>query len=535
MARRHRFGSRLKHLGTATGLIAASILSCLLMLEIGLRLVNGQPVWPDRNFIMERARANNLARMGEYDSQLGWAHRANNTVPERLFSTGELGIRMNQWATRPLTRHATLVVGSSFAAGAQVANWESWPAYLEGILGTPVLNGGVGGWAFDQTVLQSERLLPLLSPSTLILGVVDKDIIRSSYRVLGAANKPYFLVENSELVPRNQPVPRNDPSDFEGMGPARTLLGRSYLVDFVMARLGATDWYEFRRNIRDPQVDGAEVSCLLLRRLKATTDDRGVRLMLVMQWGGSDIVQTPYRPQYAARVLDCANDLGIQAIDTWAVLKAALEHGQERLEALYVMLANGTLFSHMSPEGNRLVAELVARGLADEKFTGRRDEPPTGSRAHLPTKAVFDQEAKLQELVVVPSPEVAVDGRAMLLQDRSSDYGAIFQDFPVADDRSAHTFSIDLKAADSPIAQILMIYHGGEQKTYHAFVDLRHMSTFGSGDVERTKLPNGWYRIKLTGANNHAGNTIVRLQVYPRHGKPQDVGSVHVANALLDP
>jgi hypothetical protein len=59
----------------------------------------------------------------------------------------EDGIRSNgrgevRDATEPI-----LAVGDSFTFGAQVSDWETWPAQLEKLTGGRVINGGVLGMA----------------------------------------------------------------------------------------------------------------------------------------------------------------------------------------------------------------------------------------------------------------------------------------------------------------------------------------------------------------------------------------------------
>jgi SAM-dependent methyltransferase len=151
--------------------------------------------------------------------------------------------------------------------------------------------------------------------------------------------------------------------------------------------------------------------------------------------------------------------------------------------------------------------------------------------------AVFDANAHQQQIDVSHHATAAPNGEVtvMFLEDASPDYATLFQDFPVDDDDRMHTFVIDLKAGDSPLVQIVMAFLGGEQRIYHAFIETDVMSVTGEGLVRRERLGRGWFRIALSGANNASGNKTVRLQIFPRHGRPEDVGTVYVANASLDP
>jgi hypothetical protein len=133
-------------------LALASFVSCLGVLEIGLRIVNGLPAIPDRNFILERAHVadiNNLTGV-EYDPVLGWIQqsnvRFNSDNPNISFTTGEYGVRMNLPEIRALPKSAILVVGDSFTAGSEVGDTQSWPAQLELEIRQPVINAAAGGW-----------------------------------------------------------------------------------------------------------------------------------------------------------------------------------------------------------------------------------------------------------------------------------------------------------------------------------------------------------------------------------------------------
>jgi SAM-dependent methyltransferase len=165
-----------------------------------------------------------------------------------------------------------------------------------------------------------------------------------------------------------------------------------------------------------------------------------------------------------------------------------------------------------------------------------RSSAPSASapRRNIP---VFDASAHRQHIDVVSCAAIDANGErtATLLRDKSPEYATLFQDFSVDDDDRMHTFAIDLKAGDSPLVQIVMAFLGGEQRIYHAFVETDVMSVTGEGLVGRERLGQGWFRIALRGANNASGNKSVRLQIYPRHGRPEDVGSVYIANARLDP
>lgn len=348
----------------------------LLLLEEGLRAFNGLPLWPDQNFILARANITREGSANVYDPVLGWVLKpglaAAQDRRESSFTTGEFGVRMNRAGIRPVPRGAILAVGDSFAAGSEVGDADSWPASLERQLGEPVVNAATGAWASDQIVLRAEGLIANLAPKTIVVSFLDQDVLRAEFSVYGGGSKPYFLVEEGRLVPKNHPVPKfgeDVANASRGIGLTLAVLGYSHLMDWTMTRLGVDWWLQVQPYLKAPN-DPAQVSCLLLERLKRETAARGIRLIFILQWGGNEISQWDSRPAYAVNVLTCAAQSNIQTIDTWDPLRAVFAQGPDKLKALYVMHQDNTLYGHMSAKGNRFVADLIATAL---KSTDKHD------------------------------------------------------------------------------------------------------------------------------------------------------------------
>jgi hypothetical protein len=108
------------------------------------------------------------------------------------YSTLEHSIRSNGHAAVYAERPLTLAVGDSFTFGEDVSNDESWPAYLEEFMGHRVINGGVPGFGFDQTVLRAEQLSNIYHPDTIVLSFIAVDISRAEY----SYGKPYFDISS---------------------------------------------------------------------------------------------------------------------------------------------------------------------------------------------------------------------------------------------------------------------------------------------------------------------------------------------------
>jgi hypothetical protein len=156
--------------------VVVATIFALGLCELALRLWDGIPLRPI-DIIAYKASFVTREAAAEYDSLLGWRHKANRGDPTSNI-TGDYGVRMNSAEIKPLPVHAILAVGDSFTAGADVAEHESYVAQLEAMLGYPVINGGVGGYGTDQMILAAERLIPLLHPAGVIVGILDDDIDR---------------------------------------------------------------------------------------------------------------------------------------------------------------------------------------------------------------------------------------------------------------------------------------------------------------------------------------------------------------------
>jgi hypothetical protein len=183
-------------------LIGAGFLS-LLGIEVALRLYLHQPIFTLCDW---RGLGVTILQTGggQYDRLLGWTQAPN--FAGGGFNTFEYGIRKNSEGDA-LTPNAVLAVGDSFTVGSEVIDQETWPAQVEKLLGVRVLNAGVGGYGLDQSVLNTERLIPILRPRVVILGIHEEAIARLNYRSYNTP-KPYFVEENGEWMLKNQPVPR---------------------------------------------------------------------------------------------------------------------------------------------------------------------------------------------------------------------------------------------------------------------------------------------------------------------------------------
>lgn len=343
-----------------------SIAICLAAAEFAGRLIaNRASIYRYPNYITEYADLHGSGYALEYDAVTGWVPQRNyrgvNKFDNAPTTISADGTRANGEADRAELADGApiLAVGDSFTYGGDVGDGGTWPAALQRLLARRIVNGGVGGYGLDQTVLRAEQLGPRLKPEILLIGMIGDDIARTQMSVRGGAHKPYFELVDGKLELRNQPVPPPDPNR-RALDPLRAVLGYSYLVDFAMRRLGMLDWWY--GGVRQEQIvhqKGIEVSCALMERAKALAATIKARAILVIQYPSTSMTDPDFARQDRARtaqIAQCARASEIAVLDLYdAVAMGVKLHGAERLF---------TKSGHMSEAGNALTAEAIVRGLA---------------------------------------------------------------------------------------------------------------------------------------------------------------------------
>lgn len=318
-------------------------------------------LWHYPNYIALAARPDpdQPAQLLRYSSTLGFEPRplASGILMHQPISYSADGLRNQNAGLRLADGRPLLAVGASFTEGFAVKDDESWPAYIERILGRRVLNAGVRAYGLDQTVLRTEALSVKFDSDTIILGFTAHDILRSMLSILEGAHKPYFVPvegpKGDDVELRNVPVPTT-PVTAPYAWPRR-LLGYSYLLDFTMRRLGQQElWYGQNRSTG---VDGVTVSCGLVRRLAKSRGRANVLVVLFPlyeEWIDPPMAKA-YR-QATSEILNCAQAAGLRTLDTHDAFAQA--GASTNPDALYVDW-------HFNPQSNALAAKLIADALAE--------------------------------------------------------------------------------------------------------------------------------------------------------------------------
>ncbi len=336
-------------------LILASILVGLMALEVGLRASTWGYLFTWPNFVLDARTVLAERDRGRYvhDDRLGYLPRAGYAAPGLTIEADGLRRTGEQTADAPI-----LAVGDSFTFGDEVKDGQTWPAQLQLLTGRRVLNGGVSGYGFDQAVLRAEQLAAKYKPSAIVVGFIADDIRRTEMRRLWSADKPYFDLDsnpgNDKIVLRGVPVP-------ERVDPRTTLsfwqrtLGYSYLFDFILRRLDLLhDWFGDHVRVH-PAGTGERLSCRLTDRLAALQRSSGARVIVVAEYDPvvwDDPAFAAEQRRMTKGLLDCAAKNGLATIDSFPALAETAQPRQ-----LYGLW-------HMTEQGNRLIAKLIAAKLS---------------------------------------------------------------------------------------------------------------------------------------------------------------------------
>jgi hypothetical protein len=346
-------------------LILAATAIGLCGLELATRAIYGVPLLATTNFIaqaLDVAHASSGAVV--HDDLIGWRLADNARLGNGGLITGPYGIRMNGDTIRQPPEGAVLAVGDSFTAGTGVIDEDTWPARVEAIIGTPVLNASSGGWGSDQIVLNAERLVPILRPKTLVVSFLMEDSLRNSYSVFGGGQKPYFTIKDGKLTLHNVPVPPPTATNYK-FDPWRAIFGHSQFIFRAAQAIGKLPGWIGGERFSHARVqsneDGVRVSCLLMDRLKAIKQS-GIRVIFILQYNAYRSMESE-PVWYGPPVLACAQERGLETIDTFPALHDLSLKDHNR----FVKLWNdeGGQLGHMSRDGNALVADMVAKAISE--------------------------------------------------------------------------------------------------------------------------------------------------------------------------
>jgi hypothetical protein len=287
-----------------------------------------------------------------YDPLLGWTnqpgYRSGPNLPF-VVTINSQGLRApHDFAPRaPDGVNRIALFGDSLAFGEEVDDGHTVADYLAEIRpGSEVLNYGVHGYGFGQSVLRLEEVGGQLEPDRYVVMVLfPEDVVRDRAAEFIHA-KPVFRVVDGSLVVENVPVPEA----------SRTprLLRTSYAAAWLFGRRGA--WH---RDNPDPASD-LELGRAVAGRAAAVCAARGKPLTIVVLLAPAGVLRYLSEPEWRRQFDVFRAEFLDQPIDMLDLVPAQVEAYRRERGALFAPLA------HWSSRGNRIWAEHIARHLDRE-------------------------------------------------------------------------------------------------------------------------------------------------------------------------
>jgi hypothetical protein len=340
-----------------TLLVSASLLVGLFMLELGVRIVDAgsEGSLTDWHNIIRQQRVFAhvyTAARARYDSDLGFVGSANFSEPG--FHYDAKGFRVVPApAGVALAEPPILAVGGSFTLGDEVSDDETFPAQLQALTGRRTINAGMEAYGLDQMVLRAETVVAQGKPAAIVLSFGADNLRRMEMSRVWGVEKPYFTLDEGQLVLRNVPVPRS-PDPATTLDIWQRLFGRSMLVDLILRHFGWQYEWSLDHVRVSPRDEAVKLSCPLFKRMAKL----GVPTIVVTEYDPYLWTDAPYMKEQKAltdAVLRCAAAAGFATVDPFD----AIDQGMRTAgRGLYYRKGE-----HPSPAGHALVAKMVADAL----------------------------------------------------------------------------------------------------------------------------------------------------------------------------
>lgn len=287
----------------------------------------------------------------QYDKDLGWIPRPG------IYSNlgGRVTIDSNCFRKMERSKNSSnkqliLACGDSFTFGYDVSDEETWPFFLATMLDCRVVNAGVTGYGLDQTVLRLSKIIDDVKPDLVIVSMIWGDIHRCGLSKRERF-KPYFDLVDGRLVLFNTPVPK------PGTLPDRLPW---YERSLIFHRLKRT-WYghlnpgHIRAHNR-----GMELSPHLIDWAIRMSYKNGARIMVLIQ--PSMVDGWPNQVPKCAELESTIRTTGVMVLNLTEELFAIIPGKEDKMMKYF----RGWNDEHMTPEGNRWVAEKLTNFIKEE-------------------------------------------------------------------------------------------------------------------------------------------------------------------------
>ncbi len=308
-----------------------------------------------------------------HDDLLSWNHKPN-LVSKNGLNTDDNSFRISRkYKNNIVSRKTIFVSGSSFAAGSEVSDHETWPFYLEKQINTKVINAAVGGWDSFQIIQNVKKNLNKTKPDMVILQFTDA-IERSKYKIYASAYKSRYKIINDKLVLSNYPVTKFNKKKYlsdKNTSEIDKIVNHSFFTNILNNSLFL---YKLQKKFFNApyglNVDKVyvkddknifDLNCKLINNIKDILDKKNIELFFVIQHRGDLVLNKMHdlQPINEQKLQSCLIKSNIRFINFWEILKDYyFQYGESEFKKLYKM-KNNMYFGHMSNNGNMFVAKKI--------------------------------------------------------------------------------------------------------------------------------------------------------------------------------
>lgn len=297
-----------------------------------------------------------------------WDDRATDGSSENVHPDPFLGWTPPKSAENPLglmgqepyvpdpNGDVVLFYGDSFVAGKTAKAEDNVPHQLaNNISADAVYNFGVSNYGVDQIYLRFRETHSAFAQPAIVIGIFTLDMDRSLLSVRSSAPKPYFTVENGNLMMHgidHVQVDANVADWISSWHEAHPPQIKSYAWSFLIRRLDSlrtgNDWLHSTK----PQQALEELNGLLIEEMVQEAVDNDLPIQFVIFYTRGELDETYWRESFILSYLD---SMSVPYLDTkQLLLETAASESRDVWD--YYFPDGG----HTNEVGNAIIAEALA-------------------------------------------------------------------------------------------------------------------------------------------------------------------------------
>lgn len=329
--------------------------SCLLLFVprlVNLPYCNTDTWWRVdwmRNYMRQAVSSGGLfSSFDVYDPVTGWSLKPNlrdeKVFENKILNSNSKGMRgRKEFSYERNSKARIIVLGDSFTFGDEVSDNETYPYYLQELLGSgvEVINMGIRGYGLDQMLLRLEKEGIKYKPDIVLLGFSAFDMERNMLSFRDYA-KPKFILKGNSLVQTIKNIPTVKQTVLSEIFRPHFLELMNYLAYFYK-----TKNCRFSNSIEEEQ---RAVTIALLNEIKSVSERSGAAFLLFYLPDRGEITDEAYSANEKFAMVYCAR-YGVTCFNPKKILYKNLSKIQSFL--------NGENLSHYDSKANRELAGCI--------------------------------------------------------------------------------------------------------------------------------------------------------------------------------